>query len=204
MWQYRVTPNTLVDGDIATGLLDAKGNLKVTLVQKDGVNGTTAQSPSDAQANSAGLVVNDQELVFNGTTWDRARGGVGDGSARTGMQNVISTLYNGSTQDLPRTPNVFKAITVAIGTEVTIWTPAAGKKFRLMGFVLALDTAADTITFRDNTAGTILVNVRAAQNATVSSPPMGNGILSAAANNVLTATGGVANNLRGFVFGTEE
>lgn len=35
-------------------------------------------------------------------------------------------------------------------------------------------------------------------------PPMGNGILSAAAGNVLTATGVATQTLSGFVFGAEE
>lgn len=207
MWQFRTTPNTLAEGDIATGLVDSKGNLLVTLIGKNGTNGATAQSPADAQANSAGLVTNAQLMVFNGTTWDRARSmtGVTDAVASTGILSTALLSFNGSTYDRLRNPIIFKVInTLAAGTEATIWTPAAGKKFRIMGFVLAVDTATTSLVLRDNTAGTTILKTRAVLNQPVVTPPMGNGILSAAANNVLTIQAGVANNVDGFVFGTEE
>jgi hypothetical protein len=106
-----------------------------------------------------------------------------------------------------RNADVFKVINaVAVATETTIWTPAAGKKFRVMGFLLALSAGNGNVVLRDNTAGAIIAVVPALTNVPVvpSPPEMGNGILSAAANNVLTATGIAASVLSGFVFGTEE
>lgn len=204
MWQYRLSPNTLADGDIATGLLDSRGNLKVTLLNTGGTGSPNA-NVGDAQVGS-GLFATGS-FVWNGATWDRSRSmtGVTDAVTSTGIPAAALLAFNGSTYDRLRVPIVFKAINgVAIGAEATVWTPGAGKKFRLMGFMLAVDTGAGQLTLRDNTAGTIIWTTRVQQNVALITPPLGNGILSAAANNVLTATSSVANNLTGIAFGTEE
>lgn len=113
-------------------------------------------------------------------------------------------LFNGASVDTARTPTIWKPQSaVAIGAEATIWTPAAGKKFRLMGWVFTV-SAGGTLTLRDNTAGTIIELVLLQTGVPFAYLPPGNGQLSAAANNVLTATLSVAGNLTGFVFGTEE
>jgi hypothetical protein len=115
-------------------------------------------------------------------------------------------LYNGQVLLRQRQPGVFINLTaVSVAAEATIWTPASGRRFRLMGFVLTAGTVAGNITIKDNTAGTtILVIPFGTAAGTIISPPMGNGILSAAANNVLTATGTATQTLSGYVFGTEE
>ena len=94
----------------------------------------------------------------------------------------------------------------AIGSgEVTLWTPASGKKFRLMGFLISQGVITGAVTLRDNTAGaTILVIPPGTAGAVISGNGMGNGILSASANNVLTAQGVATETLSGYVFGTEE
>ncbi len=102
-----------------------------------------------------------------------------------------------------RTPAVFKPQNaVAIAAEATIWTPAGGKKFRLMGYHLT-SSVTGNILLRDNTAGTIIdvIPATAGQCVVVD---LHNGILSAAANNVLTATGPALSTLSGEVDGTEE
>jgi hypothetical protein len=115
-------------------------------------------------------------------------------------------LFNGTSWDRARTPNVFITLNaVSIAAETTIWTPAAGKKFRLMGYVLETGTVGGNVLLKDNTGGTTINIVPfGAANGVISSPPMGNGQLSAAANNVLTATGAVTQTLSGTIFGTEE
>lgn len=115
-------------------------------------------------------------------------------------------LFNGLTWDRQRTPLVFVTLNaVAITGETTIWTPAAGKKFRLMGYVLETGTIGGNVLLKDNTAGsTIHIVPFGAANGVITSPPMGNGQLSAAANNVLTATGTATQTLSGTIFGTEE
>lgn len=102
-------------------------------------------------------------------------------------------------------PTVFKNLNaVTITSETTIWTPAAGKKFRLMGFVLTQGTATGNVTLKDNTAGTTILIIPATTLGQPLSMALGNGILSAAANNVLTATGVSTETISGFVYGTEE
>lgn len=142
-------------------------------------------------------------------------GGVADGvtnsivpwlntSGSTVIPIVPNYNYNGASWDRLRTPNVFKVVALAAGTaETTIWTPTASKKFRLMGFLLT-PGAATTLTFKDNTAGTTIFAARGTTDQPIATPPMGNGILSAAANNVLTVTRGTSATLDGVVWGTEE
>ena len=128
-----------------------------------------------------------------------------------GSPVVSLTLANGPAGSgnnvLARTPSVFKPLSaVAINPEATIWAPAAGTKFRLMGGNIA-SSVAGNVTLRDNTAGTIIAVVPCGV-AGVAYPIFGddpgNGILSAAANNVLTATGPASSTLSGTVFGTQE
>ena len=170
--------------------------------------------------------------AFNGSTWDRIRttggdnnsllvcgginGNIGDnmydlviypfnniGGKRYGYINY-PLVYNGSLWDRARTPSVFKAFdAVAIAAETTIWTPAVGKKFRVMGYNL-VSSVAGNILLRDNTAGTIIAVIPSAAGGSAPQANLGNGILSAAANNVLTATGPAASTLSGMVWGTEE
>ena len=149
---------------------------------------------------------------FNGATVDRIRS-LGDNADAVAALSLgvlralgMGMVYNGATWDRVRTPNVFKPLNaVAIGTEAMIWTPTAGKKFRLMGFVLSVGTAAGNVVIKDNTAGTtILVLPKAVLDTPFISPPMGNGILSGTINFLLTATGVATATLSGFVFGTEE
>lgn len=102
------------------------------------------------------------------------------------------------------TPTVFKAQNaVSVNAEATIWTPAAGKKFRWLVFQLMGDTTG-LYTFRDNTAGTVIFTLALTANqAQPYTQISAGGLLSAAANNVLTCTGPAASHLSGFVAGAE-
>lgn len=96
-------------------------------------------------------------------------------------------------------------IFAVVTAETTLWTPAAGKRFRLLGYSLSSATTASAITLRDNTAGpTFMFIPNQALGVPVTSPDLGNGYLSLTANNVLTALGGAGQILSGFLFGTEE
>jgi hypothetical protein len=129
----------------------------------------------------------------------------------TGIQLVDTgysypVAFTGQTISRQRTPVIFKNLNlVSIATETTIWTPPSGRKFRLMGYMLTSGTVGGNVILKDNTAGsTILTIPFGAAGASLSSPTMGNGILSVTANNVLTATGTATQTLSGYVFGTEE
>lgn len=126
-------------------------------------------------------------------------------AAANGPMAMAGMLFNGATFDRPRTPFVFKTLSaVVITSETTVWTPATGKKFRLMGFMLAQGVATGAVTFKDNTAGTTIFIMPAHTVGVGMVVHLGNGILSAAANNVLTATGVSTETLTGTIFGTEE
>lgn len=101
--------------------------------------------------------------------------------------------------------NVFKNLSaVVITSETTIWTPASGKKFRLMGLVLAQGVLTGAITLKDNTAGSTILIIPPTTVGVSFQIILGNGILSATADFVLTATGSTGETLTGFVYGREE
>ncbi|MEP7340439.1 MAG: hypothetical protein ABI977_22095 [Acidobacteriota bacterium] len=113
--------------------------------------------------------------------------------------------FNGLTWDRDRVPNVIKPVALTAATaETTVWTPTSGKKFRLMGMVLTA-SAATTLTFKDNTAGTTIFTLRLGADSPTSITPamLGNGVLSAAANNLLTVTRGTSATLDGWILGQE-
>jgi hypothetical protein len=142
-----------------------------------------------------------------------------------GIGNYVATASpnsNANTFVAQRTPFVFKTVQASASGSTAAWTPTSGKKFRLMRFKLVipanstvtsggvvtikfLDAAADLNVSHDvfipGTAGTAL---GAYDSGWID---LGNGQLSAAANNVLNvnlssalATGAV----RVIVCGTEE
>lgn len=119
---------------------------------------------------------------------------------------TFQSTYNGQALSALRSPGKFITLNaVSVAAETTIWTPAAGRRFRLMGYVLEVGTIGGNVLLKDNTAGaTVLIIPFGAANGVIQSPPMGNGILSAAVNNVLTATGVATQTLSGYVFGCEE
>lgn len=118
--------------------------------------------------------------------------------------SAVNSVWGGSAWGWLRTPTVFKAQNaVAIAAETAIWTPAGGKKFRYMGGQIACSVTGNVI-LRDGLAGAIIDVIACIAGTTVTLPTLGNGILSAAANNALTAQGPAASTLSGKVFGTEE
>jgi hypothetical protein len=142
----------------------------------------------------------------------------GDGSSVLTLDQLYA--WNGAAYDRVRIANVFHtALITASGTHA-VWTPTAGTSFRLMGYSInvagtAAATGVQTIELLDgatvikNHLATVLQTFAAttALATTVIDTDLGQGQLSAAANNVLNinlsesmATGGVSIN----VWGTEE
>lgn len=112
-------------------------------------------------------------------------------------------VYNGLTWDRMRNANVFKGVNVAItaGTPATIWTPASGKKFRLMGWTLISTVASVAgMIFKDDTTELWRIEI----GRSTAANPIGNGKLSAAANNTLKLDLGDSGTVTGLVWGTEE
>lgn len=164
-----------------TNLYAAKrGGLLVSLSDPATANLAKALAPSDAVGTgSVGLFTNAFASIFNGSTWDRLRGA-----------------------------NIFKnvdGVAVTAGTPATVWTPAAGKKFRILGWSLSLSVAGAIILW-DNTGKSLEAFRLPAMpigQGTVA-PELDNGYLSAAANNVLQIDCTASGTIHGHIFGVEE
>ncbi len=165
---------------------------------------------------------------FNGVTWDRLESLSDNADNQAALTlGLLATIarqqaWNGATWERIRTPNVFKTAQVTEAGTTALWTPAAGKKFRLMGYMMLVSSNTVTnfsgtnlILLLDNAAATgISFNpyfpnalVIASATQSVQATNIGNGYLSTAANNVLNVnlvaaiTGG---SLTFNVWGTEE
>lgn len=98
-------------------------------------------------------------MAYNGSTWERIRtvAGVADG-ATTGIQAKGNYGWNGAGWDRVRTNNVHKYqeyLSLTNGQHLEIWTPAAGKKFRLMNVLFSSNYATGAkVTLRDAVGGT--------------------------------------------------
>ena len=145
----------------------------------------------------------------------------GQGTPVVGFQSIYEMLYNGATWDRRRTPAIFKT-TQAVAVGLTpVWTPQAGKKFRLMKYQIILtdNAAADqsgviTLSFSDaatnlSISHDFFVPASVGSGSEYVGPwvDLENGILSSVANNVLNAVLSSplrAGNFRINVCGTEE
>lgn len=161
----------------------------------------------------------------NSNTWGAPRlNTIGDGKTLTLSMytSAIPHHYNGSTLDVMRHPTTFKTGIITAAGSTALWTPAASKKFRIMRYMLELTGNAIqaaggviTVSFFDaaaaiNITHSLYVPAAASNNLGGFNPgwfDLGNGVLSALANNVLNVnlsaaiTGG---GLRVTVCGTEE
>lgn len=163
---------------------------------------------SDALSNPTATGVLAYAHFFNSgnSQWRRLpSAALADGSSTGAFPVVLEAAISGTNiVDRLRVPVTFKTFNIAASSaETTIWTPAAGKKFRVQGFFLFSNTAT-VLTFKDGTGGTTIMLGGVAVNSQFQSSPMGNGILSAAANNLLTLTCASASTVNGTVYGTEE
>src|SRR5207302_1415802 len=135
-------------------------------------------------------------------------GQTGDGANGNRVLAASGYLYNGATYDRPRTPSVFKDITataITAGTPLSIWTPAGGKKFRLMGWSISADAACSLI-FKYGGAPTTMFRTEklAANGISQSAPNFGNGSMPGAANDVLKLDVTANATVSGYCFGAEE
>ncbi|MDP9226497.1 MAG: hypothetical protein M3P18_22195 [Actinomycetota bacterium] len=99
------------------------------------------------------------------------------------------------------------ATAITAGTPATVWTPASGKKFRLMGYSLGSTVAAAQAFFVEgagNTATGIATPVLAIGGPPANSPHFGDGYLSVAADNVLKIDVSASATVAGSVWGLEE
>ena len=119
-----------------------------------------------------------------------------------------SVAVDDAGQLTPVATEVFNVAAQAItaGTAVDLWTPAAGKRWRLLAYHLSLSVAGSVIV-KNKHSGVYTEQLRTpllAAGIGQASPPMGRGIVSPNANDLLaldvTATGSVS----GYLLGREE
>lgn len=185
---------TLLNGGLPAAL-DASGNLKAGVYGK-----STTAGDLPVAVDSAGRPL----IAGDGTVTDGAGNAVGfadkNAGAGTGrLVGVLPFLFSGGTTVSNRTREINTVKTaqtsaLASGSALALWTPAAGKKFRLRR-VRGRVSAAGRYELRDG-AATVIGYLYLQANEWVTILDMeANGYLSAAANNVLNlynVTGGAA------------
>jgi hypothetical protein len=167
---------------------DSNGILQVSVPNGGGVAAALVEVDADAVSGAQfGLAVASFAYGWDGAAWDRAR---------------IATI--------------FKTVIATAAGNTAVWTPAAGKQFRLMGYSISIAgtlAATGVLTVELVDQATVIKNHVATVAQTTPTGDtqigidLGQGQLSAAANNILQvnlsvamATGGVAVN----AWGTEE
>jgi hypothetical protein len=130
------------------------------------------------------------------------------------LSNVVISGY-----ESVRTPTIFRHALCTTAAATAVWDPAAGKKFRIMGYVICPDAGllaagAQLITFLDQAAAITIAHqtylpiaASIAHQVPIVVALPGNGYLSTAADNILNVT--MTSNVTAgavsiFVYGTEE
>jgi len=123
------------------------------------------------------------------------------GSLPAGTNNIGTVSIDTDSLKVPTTFKTVKA--AAVGAIATVWTPAAGKKVRLMGGCISLSAAASLL-LEDNAAGVDVFQAPVLAANTPYNFDLGNGVLLSHADDVLKATSSAAANLTGTFYGAEE
>jgi hypothetical protein len=176
----------------------------------------------------SGMGANQITLSSDGFPGDATaiRGFSGPGSNATGAVATAQMAVTSATQSATvfiRTPNIFKTAQATASGNTAVWTPTSGKKFRLMRFIIDVTSNSSQVS-----GGVITFNFQDASSAlglsfdafvpttavttvlggyTSGWIDIGNGFLSALANNVLNINLSAAlatGNVRITVCGTEE
>ncbi len=121
------------------------------------------------------------------------------------MPSLPGLDFNGNT--VPYVFKPIKAVAITAGTPVAAWTPATGKRFRLLGFCI-VPTVAASILFEDATGGGnefLRFPLTAAVPTAQIPVTLGQfGYLSTTANNALFLDVTASATVSGYVYGTEE
>lgn len=168
--------------------------------------GATAAAGSNATpdangAYSASQVVNIAQLGANGIATPA------DSVALAGTMPSVQMQQSGTALASPRRVATklvpLAAVAITAGTPVSIYTPTTGKKYRVLGFAIS-DTVAGSVKFEDGTGNEVFRTPLLAASTPYNAPDMGNGFLSAAANNQLFLDLTVTGNVSGFIAIMEE
>ena len=181
--KYQATAPTVADGDNAYLLLDAAGRVLV----------------SGAAAHDAAAV---GSPVRVGGVYRTTVPGVAAGDIADLLVDAAGRLKLAFTSD---TFKVIDAVAITAGTPATVWTPASGKKVRLLGWFLSSSAAAG-LEFQDSgSAGTVIAQTPLlAAAGGHDAPSIGEGVILAAADNTLDLDVTANATVSGMVFGVEE
>jgi hypothetical protein len=124
------------------------------------------------------------------------------GNYPLGVASLPTGYVGDGKWDRIRATKIFKYVDASSAGDNAVWTPAAGKKFRLLGFILACGGTGVAVYFKDG-ATQISPTFTLAANQ-ITQMDLGNGYLSSTANNVLNANLGAANTVGIWAYGTEE
>lgn len=206
---------TVSAGDaVATGIL-AQGQYVYDATNTNWNRVVSASATSDGYSGTK--TPSTALIAFNGTTFDKVRSvntgqlrttlynsagsepvisatlSNSDSLGTTGILLGVANFnlgFNGASFDRVRVGKVYKYIeylNLANATATTVWTPAAGKKFRLMGVQVGTSSGSNALVhLRDGAAGsgTPFHTIRTGQTDTKDFS-FGNGYISSASNNVL-------------------
>ena len=155
-----------------------------------------AEGPHDSPADTR------DRLVRVGSKYQATAPTVADGD------NAYLLLDAAGRLKLAFTPDTFKmidAVAITAGTPATVWTPASGKKVRLLGWFLSSSAAAALELQDSGAAGTVIAQTPLLAAAGVhDAPHLGEGLVLAAADNTLNLDVTASATVSGMVFGVEE
>lgn len=203
-----VTGTVAAIGSIPSGTAIAQASNPVPIAVKNTTNSTLdLLCGLNTASGVAALVTLGGSAAFTEITTSnvnaQAAGGGGISNPTVVMTGAASAITGAATTLLvPRIANIFKSVSVAASSagDNALWTPTAGKKFRLMRFQITgsnlAATAATVVTllFRDSSTGMAaaydvllpaVAGVQAGSTQISAWVDLSNGILSASANNVL-------------------
>lgn len=131
-----------------------------------------------------------------------------------GNKSILQVNSCGALRVMGGDSNVYKpvkAVSINAGTPTAVWTPAAGKRWRLKGWELSCSTAGASVLFCDGGASNAEIHRTAAMAAGIgrSSPPnLGEGITNTSAllgsSGALNLDVSITCVVSGFVYGIEE
>lgn len=194
----------------AAGDGNSSGGLPTTSLM--GFNGSTWDRVRTANDGATVGVLAAGSMVYDttGSVFNKQLSALSAGDGNSGNKIATQALmaFNGATFDRQRVGKVYKHIeylNLADNTGTTVWTPATGKKFRLMG-VSVSSSAAGRLALRDNSSGTDYIARFLYNAADTKTFDFGNGYVSLAANNVLEIrnNSGTAVSIWVTAWGTEE
>jgi len=172
----------------------------------DRTGSNSSNTDNQAPTLTGNITVLSRMSVYSSSSngWNRVKEAYDDqdsqGVGGIGKVPVVNKnlVFNGSSWDRLRTPNVFKTVSTTAAGSTALWTPAAGKKFRVMRVHMSITSNAaaaaaavlvsqllDGATFfgiADNNYIPLVGTIQQHQNYVFD---LGNGYLSSAANNVL-------------------